>query len=199
VRSIGRLVRRRPWWAATVGFGLAGFAAFVLLYFAPQDLFLQTSVDEPLPTAAVTAAGAGSSQPAELARSGAGSEPSIGVAPRVPAPVLLARGRFPSGEHDTSGRVRLLRLADGRAFVRLDKLSTSNGPAVRVWLSTAAAGASDDAVGSAVHLDVGGLKANHGNQNYRVPDGAALGRYRSVVIWCRRFDVVFGSAALAPA
>jgi len=184
-----RIVRRHPWWFATAAVGFAGLTAFVLVYFAPQDLFLQTSVNEPLPvaTGAAGSAPAGTTSPS-ASRAPAGSG--------APAPSVLAQGRFRSGEHDTSGRAALLRLSDGRRFVRLERFSTSNGPAVRVWLSAAPAGAGDDTVAGAPHVDLGGLKANHGNQNYRVPASADLGRYRSVVIWCRRFDVVFGSAGL---
>jgi predicted HD phosphohydrolase len=80
--------------------------------------------------------------------------------------------------------------------VRLESLSTSNGPAVRIWLSAARAGASDDAVAAADHLDLGGLKANHGNQNYEIHSARSLEKFRSVVVWCRRFDVVFGSAPI---
>lgn len=178
-------VRRHPCWSAGIALALAGAAAFVLVYFAPQDLLIQTSVDEPLPVA-------GSSVVVPSSAPGApASEPS------APPVVVLGRGRFRSGEHDTTGTASLLRLADGRRFVRLDRLSTSNGPAVRVWLSTARAGAADDAVAGADHLDLGGLKANHGNQNYAVPARADVTRFRSVVIWCRRFDVVFGSAAIS--
>jgi len=67
---------------------------------------------------------------------------------------------------------------------------------VHIWLSAAPARASDDEVGRSPHLDLGGLKANHGNQNYAVPAAARVAGYRSVVIWCRRFDVVFGSAPI---
>lgn len=176
-----RIIRRHPWWAASVATATAAFVGFVLVYFAPQDLFLQTSLDEPLPAASgATADGSAS--------------PATGPAP---ATAVLARGRFRSGEHDTSGTAKVLRLPDARVFVRLEDLATSNGPAVRVWLSTARAGASDGAVGSGGHVDLGGLKANHGNQNYRVPAGTSLEKYRSVVIWCRRFDVVFGSAPIS--
>jgi hypothetical protein len=67
---------------------------------------------------------------------------------------------------------------------------------VRVWLSSAAAPTSNEAVETGRFLDLGGLKANHGNQNYAVPVGAGLSGYRSVVLWCARFNVVFGSAPL---
>jgi hypothetical protein len=174
------VVRRHPWRVGSVLTGLA-VVIFALLYFAPQDLLLDTYVNEPVPTAAAAAPTASHGTRALPVR---------------PAPQVLARGRFSSGEHATSGTALLLRLSDGRVFVRLQHLSTSNGPAVRIWLSSAPAPSSNAAVKKGASLDLGGLKGNQGNQNYPVPSGAALAEYRSVVIWCNRFDVVFGSAPL---
>ena len=174
--------KRHPWRAAALAAACAASATFVLTYFAPQDLFIDTSLNERLPSATATRV----------------EHP--GDAPTNPAtrPSLLARGQFRSGEHHTSGVALLLTLTDNRVFVRLEGLDTSNGPDVRIWLSTADYRASDNTVHSAGHLDLGGLKANHGNQNYRVPPHSDLSRYHSVVVWCRRFDVVFGAAPLAP-
>ena len=45
-------------------------------------------------------------------------------------------------------------------------------------------------------VELGRLKADRGNQNYRVPDGANVGSARSVVIWCRQFGVLFATAPL---
>ena len=42
------------------------------------------------------------------------------------------------------------------------------------------------------------MKGNIGAQNYEVPAGTDLGRYRTVVIWCVRFSVAFGAAELTP-
>jgi hypothetical protein len=36
-----------------------------------------------------------------------------------------------------------------------------------------------------------------GNQNYPVPASVDLASYRSVVIWCDRFNATFGSADLS--
>jgi len=44
-------------------------------------------------------------------------------------------------------------------------------------------------------VDVGALKGNRGDQQYRLPTGARLAG-RSVVIWCRAFSAPFGSAVL---
>jgi hypothetical protein len=173
--------------------GCVAFVAFVLVYFAPQDLFIDTSVDEPFPsTSAGPHAAAGRTPSASSPRPGRPTG-----RPEQRGPSVLARGAFRSGEHDTTGAALLIALSDGSVYVRLENLDTSNGPDVRIWLSAAGYRASDDAVHAAAHLDLGGLKANHGNQNYRLPAGARVTSYRSVVIWCRRFEVVFGSAPLS--
>jgi hypothetical protein len=49
------------------------------------------------------------------------------------------------------------------------------------------------------HVDLGGLKGNRGDQQYTVPADVDLPRYRTVVIWCRAFSVLFARAPLARA
>lgn len=44
------------------------------------------------------------------------------------------------------------------------------------------------------YVKLGELKATHGNQNYEIPEDADLDGLKSVVIWCDRFDVGFGTA-----
>jgi hypothetical protein len=58
-----------------------------------------------------------------------------------------------------------------------------------VYLST------DDRASEFVNL--GNLKANNGNQNYDIPDGTDLEKYNNVLIWCKSFSVLFGSAELS--
>ena len=45
-------------------------------------------------------------------------------------------------------------------------------------------------------VELGRLKGNKGNQVYDVPRDADLKALRSVTIWCKRFAVSFGAAAL---
>ena len=40
------------------------------------------------------------------------------------------------------------------------------------------------------------LKGNQGNQNYELPADIDLSQYKSVAVWCRAFNIVFGYAAL---
>jgi len=48
-------------------------------------------------------------------------------------------------------------------------------------------------------IDVGSMKGKIGDQNYEIPADADLSKYRTVSIWCVRFGVNFGTAALASA
>ncbi|MEV4434883.1 DM13 domain-containing protein [Streptomyces sp. NPDC049555] len=113
----------------------------------------------------------------------------------------LATGRLISHEHATSGTVRILQLPDGSRTLRLEGLSTSNGPALKVLVSDAPVKEGRDGwfvFDDGAHVDLGSLKGNKGDQNYALPAGLDLHRYRSVSIWCDRFDVSFGAAALSP-
>jgi hypothetical protein len=46
------------------------------------------------------------------------------------------------------------------------------------------------------YVELGKLKANQGNQNYEIPGKTDLKKFTSVSIWCKRFRVSFGAAAL---
>lgn len=105
-------------------------------------------------------------------------------------------GEFHKGAHETRGTAGVYDLG-GRQVLRLTNFETSNGPDVHVYL-VAAGDATDNAtVTSAGYLDLGSLKGNIGDQNYEVPAGTDLSKYRAVTIWCARFKVNFGTAPLA--
>jgi hypothetical protein len=110
-------------------------------------------------------------------------------------PTILSTSLFRSLGHATSGRAVALELADGRRFLRLVDLRTSNGPDLFIYLSRAAVDAPRDTFDDD-YVSLGRLRANQGNQNYAIPLSVALDRYQSVVIWCRRFTYAFGAAAL---
>lgn len=111
------------------------------------------------------------------------------------APADLARGTFVSRDHGTSGRVRILDVGGGARVLRIEDLDTSNGPDLYVYLSTNAAAGEEDRFDDD-YLDLGRLHGNLGDQNYDIPTGVDLSRFRSVVVWCDRFDSAFGAAEL---
>jgi hypothetical protein len=109
------------------------------------------------------------------------------AAERAPEVTRIATGSFTSGAHETKGKASLLRRADSRLVLTLVGFSTAPGPDLRVRLAPAGAAGVNGA------KDLGALKGNKGDQQYAVPVDAPTGR---VVIWCRAFSVVFGTADL---
>jgi hypothetical protein len=108
-----------------------------------------------------------------------------------PRNVELAAARFRSGEHATTGRAAIVRLAEGGRVLTLTDFDTSAGPDLRVRLVPGRT--SDGAAPGAV--DLGALKGNRGDQQYDLPGGARTAG-ATVVIWCRAFSAVFGHAPL---
>lgn len=174
-------------------------AGIGLYLFQPWKAFTDTAVNETLPTASTPEVKDGrqmKGNPGGMKGNAAGTkggEPSM----TSTRPKDLAEGRFVTHEHGTSGTARTVRLADGGQVLRLEDLKTSEGPDVRVYLSSRAADAAKAGLGEGA-VALGKLKGNLGNQNYTVPAGTDLSKFRSVVIWCERFSVSFGAADLAP-
>lgn len=186
---------RRP---KVLAFSVLGAVAVVMLAvglwaFQPWKAFTSSTIDEPLPgVAAEDPTGAdqsGAGDPTEQAGQGEQGE-------QLPELTVLAEGTFVTQEHDTSGTAKVLELADGSRVLRLEGFATSDGPDVHVWLTDQEAGGDMDKYDDGDVVKLGKLKATNGNQNYQIPAGAELAGLRSAVIWCDRFDVAFGSAAL---
>lgn len=113
-------------------------------------------------------------------------------------PALVAQGKFKDADiiHKGSGDARLYRLADGSHLIRLENFEVTNGPALHVYLAKHAAPETASEVTGGGYFDLGKLKGNIGNQNYEVPEDIAVADYKSVVIWCRLFSVLFSAASL---
>lgn len=148
----------------------------VLWYaFRPELLFINKTVSEEFPGGAVMA--------------------SI-----EKVPMVLTKGGFKGLAHETKGTATIYQLGDGKRTLRLTEFETSNGPDVHVYLTAAAeVEKGNDAIKQAGFIDLGSMKGNKGDQNYDIPADVDLNRYRNVTIWCARFGVNFGQAALAAA
>jgi hypothetical protein len=92
------------------------------------------------------------------------------------------------GIHNAEGVAKVIVLDDGTNVLRLENFKATNGPDLYVYLAT------DRSASDIVNL--GRLKGNIGNQNYPIPAGTDLAKYNTVLIWCKAFSVLFGSAQL---
>ncbi|WP_373317873.1 DM13 domain-containing protein [Virgisporangium aliadipatigenens] len=185
------LVLRKPLFWVGIASVAAVVVAFGLYWFQPWKLVTNETADDPL--AAVPPAATAPATPGAPSGSATAAAPPAG--PRV-----LLKGEFITHEHDTSGSARVVVQPDGSRTLEIADLDTSNGPDLRVWLSdqpvkqgTAGWTVFDDGK----WVELGKLKGNKGNQVYDIPASADLDSLRSVTIWCKRFSVSFGAAALA--
>jgi hypothetical protein len=112
-------------------------------------------------------------------------------------PMAVTKGNFKGLAHETKGMASIYQLADGKRTLRLTEFETSNGPDVHVYLTAAEVAKGSDAIKAAGFIDLGSMKGNKGDQNYDIPADADLNKYKNVTIWCARFGVNFGEAALA--
>ncbi|MFB2895643.1 DM13 domain-containing protein [Aerosakkonemataceae cyanobacterium BLCC-F50] len=113
---------------------------------------------------------------------------------------VVKSGTFVSGEHPTSGIVRLI-TKNGKSSLELDQsFKTSNmGPDLVVILHRSA-----NVLGSTKppsypikqgdYVILASLKKFSGMQSYPIPDSVNLADYKSVAIWCRKFNATFGTA-----
>src|SRR5215467_4158571 len=81
---------------------------------------------------------------------------------------IVRASSFRSLEHATTGRAIVLRRPAGHLILRMERLSTSNGPDLRVYLSRVPA-SSDLHAYRTGFIDLGALKGNQGSQNYAIP------------------------------
>ena len=93
------------------------------------------------------------------------------------------------GIHDAQGDAYTIPLEDGSNVLRLENFQSTNGPDLFVYLATDG--------NASEFINLGELKANKGNQNYKIPDDTDLNKYNKVLIWCKAFGVLFGSAELS--
>ena len=89
--------------------------------------------------------------------------------------------------HKTSGIAKVI-IINEKKFLSLENFETTNGPDLYVYL------ARDKEAEDFINL--GTLKGNKGNQNYEIPENVDINSYSNVLIWCRAFSVLFGSAKL---
>ena len=145
-----------------------GFPILIVawLAFRPEKLWINQRVNEPAPFAS-----------------------------RPEARPIFA-GRLEGKAHPTNGRVTIYESPGGKRYLRLTDFTTSNGPDVHVVLARAEDPALDQRIvkGNLDYVELGKLKGNEGDQNYDVPAAVDLQKYNAVVIYCERFNAVFGVA-----
>jgi hypothetical protein len=92
--------------------------------------------------------------------------------------------------HFGRGTALLIQVEPGVYVLRFEDFSVRNGPDLRVYLST-----NPDGYSASDYL-IGALRATDGSFNYDIPPDVDISIYRSVIIWCEPFAVLFAVAHL---
>lgn len=117
------------------------------------------------------------------------------------APDAVKVGMFRDGDsfHKGSGSATVWDLGTDGFVLRFEDFNVINGPDLRVLLTTHPdpMGRGDVHADDVTYVELGKLKGNVGNQNYPIPNDVNVDDYRSVVIYCKPFQVVFSVAPLS--
>ena len=113
---------------------------------------------------------------------------------------VVKQGSFYDGPHapghKVSGEARVVKGADGSYEVQLSDFVSDAGPDVYIILSKAEHPTLDAHVKDSEWVPIGKRLALTGDQSYPVPSSVAIDDFKSVGIWCKRYSVLFGAAAL---
>lgn len=118
------------------------------------------------------------------------------IATIVSSPVAVAKsGNFKAGEHPTQGTVSVV-TEEGKRYLEFDqRFKTNQGPDVFVILYR-----SDTppiyGIKKNDYVSIARLQKISGSQRYALPDNVKLADFRSVAVWCRKFNATFGYAPL---
>ena len=100
---------------------------------------------------------------------------------------LVVMGDFENAVHPTSGKAKIYEDKDKKRSLVFEGFKTDAGPDLRIYL------AEDKSVTNFVEItDV----VKNGNGVYVLPNTVDLKKQKFILIWCKKFGVLFGSAQL---
>jgi hypothetical protein len=193
----------RALWSHKAATLIVGVPLLVLAVVA-GDYFLSPLFERSLACEAspITGAGTGSEDCTEQAVSATKpasadtpetTEPASGTGAAGTEARVVSQGELRGADdfHFGEGKALLIESGTGQHTLRFEDFSVRNGPDLFVYLSTDAEGYGDGS------LELGELKATDGAFNYEVPSGTDLSNYKSAIVWCKEFAVLFAVAPLA--
>ena len=116
------------------------------------------------------------------------------ASPAMAAPVEQYHGKVVTMAHKAGGKAAVVR-DGGRRLLTLSRgFRIDPGPRVKVYLVAGRVRRDGDVQD---FVDLGKLKGSKGRQQYRIPAGVNVAKYRTVVFWCVPFTQALARAELA--
>lgn len=125
----------------------------------------------------------------------AAADPCAGADPCAAASqkVAIATSSFETVAKKTVGNISILQKGSKRYLELDESFRSANGPDLFVLLHRSS---NPQRYSSSDYVSLGRLQSLEGKQVYEIPETVALEDFRSVAIWCQKFDVTFGRALL---
>lgn len=100
---------------------------------------------------------------------------------------VITQGSFTGAAHTVTGTVKLSKDATGKKYLVFENFNTQSGPDLRIWMA--------EDVSGKVYSEITSTVKN-GTYSLAVPSDVDTAKKTFVLVWCKQFTVLFGSAAL---
>lgn len=104
-------------------------------------------------------------------------------------------GNFQNGEHPTQGKVSVVQAAETNYLEFDQNFKTDQGPDLYVILYRSEK-PPISGIKEKDYVSIARLQKITGNQRYALPKNINLQEFKSVAIWCQKFNATFGYAVL---
>ncbi len=188
---------------ASVGLLAIAIVGVYAAYWLVSPLFIDETVDEafPLSASAVIPDGMSRAEAEETMAAAAELETAVSetMSEAMASATALRSGMFVDADafHSGEGAATLYQLEDGSYVLRFEAFRVTNGPDLRVLVSSHPNPSGRGDISAAGYTELDRLKGNVGSQNYFLPAELSPDDVQSVIIYCKPFRVVFSVAALS--
>ena len=117
--------------------------------------------------------------------------------PTEVAPIVILQGQFKDADsvHKGSGTATIYQRPDGSYLLSFENFAVCCSPDLYVFLASNPSPAGHADLGD--YLELSSLKASTGDQDYEIPADTDLSQIKSVVIYCKPFQVIISTATLS--
>ncbi|MBK8052569.1 MAG: DM13 domain-containing protein [Saprospiraceae bacterium] len=102
---------------------------------------------------------------------------------------ILYTGQFMNGSsYSTKGTLTITQSSDGKRMVNMMNLMSDNGPDLRLYLAENK---------EALNFKEIDPKFKNGTYSIEIPNDIDFAKHKFILVWCKRFSALFGSAELS--
>jgi len=137
-------------------------------------------------------------QTAEALTSNTSTAAAIEFQPAESTPTKYKAGKFTKKRYSINGGWEVEE-KDGKTFITFNEnFKTKGGPDLKLYLSPNSLESLSSKSAETGAIKLGVLKSNRGTQTYNVPQDIELSKYKSLIIHCEAFSVLWGGFDLTP-